>query len=194
MLSVPTMDKLRTLKLHGMLKAFEEQQTEKSNYEGLSFEERIGLLIDRELTEQDNRKLATRLKAAHLRQSACVENIDYTQPRGIDKNLIKKLSTGQWVNDRLNVLVTGACGVGKTFISEALAHKACLLGNTAYYVRARKMFTELALVKGDGQYKKMMRLLTRTRVLVIDDWGLAKLTDEQRQDFLEIIEERHNTG
>lgn len=194
MLSVPTQDKLRTLKLHGMLKALEEQFTDSGSYEGLSFEERLGLLVDRELTEQDNRRLATRLKAAGLRQSACMENIDYTASRGLDRSLIKKLATGQWINDRLNILVTGPCGVGKSFISEALVHKGCLLGYTAFNIRAPKMFTELALARNDGQYKKIMRTLTKAQVLVIDDWGLCALKDGERQDLLEIIEARHNVS
>jgi DNA replication protein DnaC len=194
MLSVPTQDKLRTLKLHGMLKALEEQFTDSGSYEGLSFEERLGLLVDRELTEQDNRRLSTRLKAAGLRQSACMENIDFTASRGLDRSLLKKLATGQWLNDRLNILVTGPCGVGKSFISEALVHKGCLLGYTAFNIRAPKMFTELALARSDGQYKKIMRTLTRTQVLIIDDWALCTLKDGERQDLLEIIEARHNVS
>ena len=192
MLSVPTQDKLRTLKLYGMLKALEEQISDSSHYEGLSFEERLGLLFDRELTEQDNRRLATRLKAAHLRQSACLENIDYAHPRKLDKSLIKKLATGQWVNDRLNILVTGPTGIGKSYVSEALAHRACILGHTAFNIRAPKMFNELAMARDDGQYKKFMRTLTKAQILVIDDYGLVTLNDGQRQDLLEIIEESHN--
>lgn len=194
MLSVPTQDKLRTLKLGGMFKALEEQIKEPGAYEALSFEERLGLLFDRELLEQDNRRLATRLKAAHLRQSACMENIDYAYPRKLDKSLVKKLAAGQWIDDRLNILVTGPTGIGKSYIAEALAHRACILGHAAFRIRAPKMFTELAIARDDGQYKKLMRILTKTRVLVIDDYGLTTLNDGQRQELLEIVEERHNTG
>ena len=194
MLSVPTQDKIRELKLHGMLKALEEQLTDKSSYEDLGFEERLGLLVDRELTEQDNHRLSTRLKAAGLNQSACMENIDFTPSRGLDRSLIKKLGVGQWINDHLNILVTGPCGSGKSFVSDALAHKGCLLGHTAFKIRAPKMFMDIALAKNDGQYKKIMRTLTKARVLIIDDWGLSTLNDGQRQDFLEIIEARHNVG
>lgn len=194
MLSTPTKDKLRTLKLHGMLKALDEQESQAGSYKGLDFEERIGLLIDRELTEQDNRRMVTRLKAAGFRQGACLEDLDYNPTREIDKSLIKKLATGQWVNDRLNILVTGASGAGKSYVSEALAHKACLLGYSAFNIRAPRMYNDLAMARGDGQYKKIIRSLTKTPVLIIDDFGLITLTDAQRQDLLEIIESRYNTG
>ena len=194
MLTVPTQDKLRTLRLHGMLKALDEQISDQGAYEDLSFQERLGLLVDREITERDNRRLASRLRTARFRQSACLEDIDFAAKRGLDKSLIKKLATGQWINDRLNILITGPCGAGKSYIAEALAHKGCVLGRSAFNVRSPAMFNDLAMAKGDGQYKKLMRLLIKTQVLVIDDWGLSTLTDTQRQDLLEIVDARHNTG
>jgi DNA replication protein DnaC len=190
MLPIPAQDKLRTLKLRGMLKGLEEQLAS-SSYETLSFEERLGLLIDRELTEQENRRLETRLRQARLRQTACVENIDFTQARGLDKGLVRKLSGGKWIEEHLNALITGPCGVGKSFIACALAHKACLLGHSVLYTRAPRMLQDLALARGDGRYLKLMRALTRTHVLVIDDWGLAALNDSERGDILEILEDRH---
>jgi DNA replication protein DnaC len=190
MLSTPTQDKLRILKLRGMLKALEEQLASDAS-DALSFEERLGLLIDREMTEQENRRLEVRLRQARLRQTACVENIDFTQSRGLEKALIKKLSVGKWVEDHLNVLITGPCGVGKSFIACALAHKACLSGHPVLYVRVPRMLQELALARGDGRYSKVMRALTRTHVLVMDDWGLAALSDTERGDLLEILEDRH---
>jgi DNA replication protein DnaC len=177
-----------------MLKALEEQLHDSAVYEELSFQDRLGLLIDREQTDQDNRRLATRLRSARFRQSACLEDLDFSGKRGLDKGLIKKLATGQWINDRLNILITGPCGAGKSYIAEALAHKGCVLGHAAFNVRAPGMFNDLAMAKGDGQYKKLMRLLTRTQILVIDDWGLTTLTDAQRHDLLEIIDARHNTS
>ena len=190
MLSTPTQDKLRILKLRGMLKALEEQLASDAS-DALSFEERLGLLIDREMTEQENRRLEVRLRQARLRQTACVENIDFTQSRGLEKALIKKLSVGKWVEDHLNVLITGPCGVGKSFIACALAHKACLSGHPVLYVRVPRMLQELALARGDRRYSKVMRALTRTHVLVMDDWGLAALSDTERGDLLEILEDRH---
>lgn len=193
MLPTPTQDKMRMMKLRGMLKALEEQLSSGA-CDALTFDERLGLLIDRELTERENRSLEIRLRQARLRQTACVENINFTHPRGLDKDLIKKLSGSKWILEHLNVLITGPCGVGKSFVACALAHKACLLGHTVLYVRAPRMFQDLALARGDGRYSKLMRALTRTNVLVIDDWGLAALTDAERRDLLEILEDRHQTA
>jgi DNA replication protein DnaC len=191
MLSLPTEDKLRSLKLYGMLKGFQEQRSSENSNQ-LSFEERLGLLIDQESMERDNRQLVIRLRNAHLRQEACVENIDYAQHRGLDKSLIKTMSTGKWLKDHLNVLVTGPCGVGKSFIACALSHKACLMGYSALYVRAPRLFTDLALARGDGRYTRIMKSLARTNLLIIDDWGLSTLTDVERTDLLEVLEDRHN--
>ena len=169
MLSEPTKDKLRTLRLHGMLKTLQEQSGDEQ-YVALGFEERLGLLIDRELTEQENRRLTSRLRQAKLKQDACVENIDFSVPRGLDKSVIKALTSGQWIKDKLNVLITGPCGIGKSFIACALSHKACLIGYNALYVRAPRLFGDLALAKGDGRYPRLMRSLTKTQLLVTDDF------------------------
>jgi DNA replication protein DnaC len=191
MLTIPTMDKLRTLRLYGMLKSFQEQ-TESSDYGQLSFEERLALMIDREMVEQENRRLSSRLRRAKLRQQACLENIDYQHPRGLDKSLVQLLGRGQWIKEHLNVLITGPCGVGKSFIACALAHRACLQGYTSLYLRAPRLFGDVALARGDGRYTKLMNAFARTNLLVIDDWGLSMLTDQERRDLLEILEDRHN--
>jgi len=191
MLSMPTEDKLRALKLYGMLKAFQEQQVQDGAGQ-LSFEERLGLLVDRESMDRDNRRLVTRLRNARLRQDSCIENIDYAQPRGLDKSVIKALSTGKWLKDHLNVLITGSCGMGKSFIACALSHRACLMGYSALYMRAPRLFNDLAVARGDGRYNKLMKSLARTNLLIIDDWGLSTLTDVERSDLLEVMEDRHN--
>lgn len=191
MLAIPTEDKLRTLRLTGMLKAWQEQNASQE-YSNLDFNERLGLMIDREITEQENRRLNSRLKMAHLRQQGCVENIDFKQSRNLDKSLIKSLAQCLWVKEHLNLLVTGPCGVGKSFIACALAHKACLEGYTVLYVRAPRMFSDLAIAKGDGRYPRLMKGFARANLLVIDDWGLSALNDIQRQELLEILEDRHN--
>lgn len=190
MLSTPTEDKLRLLKLTGMLKALQEQRS--GDYTQFNFEERLGLLVDRESLERESKRLTNRLHHAKLRQEACVENIDYSQHRGLDKTMIKALSTGQWVKEHLNVLITGPCGVGKSFIACALSHKACLLGHSAYYVRAPRLFNDLAVARGDGRYARLMKTLAKTNLLIIDDWGLSMLTDVERTDLLEVLEDRHN--
>lgn len=190
MLTIPTLDKLRALKFHGMAKAFEEQLAS-SDCEHSSFEERLGLLVDREATEQENRRLQSRLKQAKLRQTACMEDIDYRHPRGLDKSQMKSLSTCRWIKDHLNILVTGPCGAGKSFIACALGHRACLEGFRVLYFRAPRLFHDLAIAHGDGRYTKLMNSMAKAHLLVIDDWGLSVLTDQERRDLLEILEDRH---
>ena len=191
MLTIPTLDKLRALRLYGMLKSFQEQN-ESTDYDQLSFEERFGIMVDREMTEQDNRRLNSRIRRAKLRQQACMQDIDYRAPRGLDKSIMKVLGQCKWIKEHLNVLITGPCGAGKSFISCALAHKACLQGYSVLYVRAPRLFSDIAIARGDGRYTKLMNSLAKTNILLIDDWGLSVLTDQERRDLLEILEDRHN--
>ena len=139
MLTIPILDKFRDLRLQGMLKSYQEQN-ESSEYMNLSFDERLGLMVDREMGEQENKRLNTRLRKAKLRHQACVENIDYRTHRGLDKSLMNLLSQCKWIKEHLNVLITGPCGVGKSFIACALAHKACLQGYSARYIRSPRLF------------------------------------------------------
>lgn len=190
MLPHPTLDKLHSLRLAAMARGLEEQM-KMADIDSLSFEERLGLLVDREMTERENRRLKTRLRKAKLRHNASVEDIDYHHPRGLDKTLIVQLSCCQWINQHLNVLITGPTGCGKTFLACALAQKACRQGYTAQYIRLPRLFQELHIAKGDGRYRKLLADFARTDLLAFDDWGLAKLSDEQRHDLLEILEDRH---
>ena len=190
MLTHPTLDKLRTLKCAGMAAALTEQMT-LPDIDTLSFEERLGLLVDRELTERNNRRTSNRLRRARLKHQATLENIDYRHPRGLDKALMQSLATCQWVSDRLNILITGPTGVGKTWLACALAHSACRQGHTALYLRLPRLLQDLTIAKGDGRYPKLINTLARTQLLILDDWGLVKLTTEQRRDLLEILEDRH---
>lgn len=192
MLHHPTLDQLNNLRLTGMATALTEQMA-LPDMDALAFEERLGLLVDREITERNSRRLTTRLRQAKLKQSACMEDIDYRASRGLDKSVMARLADGRWVRDHLNILLTGPTGVGKTWLACALAHKACQLGSTALYCRLPRLLQSLPLAKGDGSYAKLMTKLARIDVLILDDWGLSKLTAEQRRDLLEILEDRHNT-
>jgi DNA replication protein DnaC len=190
MLTHPTLDKLQALKLTGMTAALSDQ-LQMPDIEELSFDERLGLLVDRELTARDNRRLTSRLRRARLKHQAALEDIDYRHPRGLDKSLIQALAACRWVQEHLNILITGPTGVGKTWLACALAQKACREGHTAMYLRLPRLLQELAIAKGDGRYPKLLTTLAKTEVLILDDWGLVPLTAEQRRDLLEILEDRH---
>lgn len=191
MLNHPTLDKLQTLKFTGMAKALAEQMA-LPEIEKLSFEERLGLLVDREMTERDDRRLKSRLRKARLKQQACLEEIDYRHARGLDRSLMADLASCQWAKKHLNILITGPTGVGKSWIACALAQKACREGYSAQYLRLPRLLEELTLAKGDGSYPKLLTSLAKINVLILDDWGLSKLTAEQRHDLLEILEDRHD--
>jgi len=191
MLNHPTLDKLHALKFTGMAKALTEQMA-LPEIDKLTFEERLGLLVDREITERDDRRLKGRLRKARLRQQACIEDIDHRHARGLDKALIADLAQCQWANKHRNILITGPTGVGKTWIACALAHKACREGYSAQYLRLPRLLEELPLAKGDGSYPKLLTTLAKMDVLILDDWGLSKLNAEQRRDLLEILEDRHD--
>jgi len=191
MLNHPTLDKLQDLRFTGMAKALSEQMA-LPDIDELSFEERLGLLVDREMTEREDRRLTTRLRQAKLKQHACIEDIDFKQSRGLDKSLILDLAQCQWIKRHLNLLITGPTGVGKTWVACALAQKACREGFTSLYLRLPRLLQELPIAKGDGTYTRLMNRLAKVDVLILDDWGLSKLIAEQRRDLLEILEDRHD--
>lgn len=190
MLIHPMLDKLQTLRFFGMLSALEEQM-KMPDIEKLSFDERFGLLIDREMIDRQNRRFKTRLRKAKLRQNACLEDIDFRHPRGLDKSLMLQLASGQWIKEANNLLIIGPTGVGKTYLACALAHKACQLDYSALYFRLPRLLQQLDIAKGDGRYGKLLKNFAKTNLLVIDDWGLKKLIKEQSHDLLEIFEDRH---
>jgi DNA replication protein DnaC len=193
MLNQQTMEKLYAMRLDGMAKAFTEQ-LEQPDLGALSFEERLGMLVDRQWTWRENRRLQRLLKNAKLKLNACVEDVDYRPPRGLDKSLMASLITSDWIKNRHNVIITGATGVGKTYLACALANKACRDGFTTFYTRAPRLFQDLAISQADGSYGKFMRKLAKTNLLLIDDLGLAPLDDRERRNLLEVIEDRHTTG
>jgi DNA replication protein DnaC len=190
MLIHPTLEKLKNLRLLGMSKALEEQMA-MEDIEEMSFEERLGLLVDREAVDRESRRLTTRLRKAKLRQNACIEDIDFRQPRGLDKSLITRLADCQWIKNHQNLIITGPTGAGKSYLTCAFAQKACREGYSAVYLRISRLFEDLSLAKGDGRYIKMLTGFAKTDLLVLDDFGLAKLNQEQRHDLLEIFEDRH---
>ncbi|MFC1478672.1 IS21-like element helper ATPase IstB [Candidatus Margulisiibacteriota bacterium] len=187
-----TIEKLRTLKMTGMIVALEEQLN-MSDINSLSFEERLNLLVDREVCERANRQLKRRLTQAKLKQNAVIEDIDFRNQRGLDKSVILTLSQCEWIRRHQNIIITGPTGVGKTFLAHALAQKACREGFKAVYYRLSRLLSELAIAKGDGRYAKLLQTIAKMDVLIIDDFGLSVLPDNQRRDFLEIMEDRYNT-
>lgn len=193
MLAHPTYERLLALGLAGMAKAFEEQRAA-PDLAALSFEERVGIMADREAAERDTKRLATRLKFAALRQDACVEDIDLRTPRGLDRQLLARLVSGDWIDRRQNCLITGPCGVGKSWLACALGQKACRDGRSVLYHRVPRLFEALALARGDGRHARLVKTLARVNLLILDDWGLAGLTASQRIDLLEILEDRNGRG
>ena len=190
MLNQQTLDKLQAMKLPGMAAAFADQLNQ-PDLDRLSFEERFGLIVDRQWTWKENNRLQRYLKNAQMKLNACMEDIDYKTPRGIDQSVIMSLSSCDWVRRHQNIIITGPTGAGKTFLACALSNKACREGYRSFYIRSPKFSYQMALAKGDGSYGKIINKLSKAQVLVIDDLGLAPMTDAERRDLLEVIEERH---
>jgi DNA replication protein DnaC len=192
-LTHPTLDQLHQLGLAGMASAFAELQAAPQTAE-LSHAEWLALLLDRELTERRDRRLKARLRYARLRHHATVEDVDYRVPRGLDRALFQKLAAGDWIDVPQNLIIEGPTGVGKSWLSCALGHKACRDNRSVLYQRIPRLFPDLALAHGDGRYPRLMRALGGVKLLILDDWGLEPLGPEQRRDLLEIVEERYGRG
>jgi DNA replication protein DnaC len=193
MLTHPTHDRLVALGLTGMAKAFEEQR-QQPNVASLTFEERFGLLVDREAIERENKRLVTRLKFANLRQNATIEDLNTKAARGLDKALFAKLATGEWIARRQDLLITGKTGTGKSWLACALGHRACRDDRPVLYHRVPRLLDALALARGDGRHARLLKSLARAELLILDDWGLAPMTSEQGRDLLEIVDDRHGRG
>jgi DNA replication protein DnaC len=193
MLTHPTEQRLVALGLAGMAKALEGQRRQ-PDVVALSFDERLGLLVDREAIERENKRLVSRLKFAGLRQNAVVEDVDMKAARGLDKALFARLAAGDWIDQHQNLIVIGPTGVGKSWIACALAHKACRDDRSVLYHRVPRLFEALGLARGDGRHARLLKSIARTQLLVLDDWGLANLTPDQGRDLLEIIDDRQGRG
>lgn len=191
MLIQPTIEKLCAMRLRGMAEAFEQQQQDASIH-SLSFEERLGLLIDRQWNWRQNRALDRRLRNGRLQGPACIEDIDYRTPRGLDRQLVRSL-TGEsaWVREHQHLFLIGPTGVGKTWLARAFAQKACRDGFTALFLKAAELFRDLAVARADGSHGKLLDRLGRIDLLIVDDWAMAPLTEAERRDFLEICDSRY---
>jgi len=191
MLNEQTREKLSTLKLHGMHQALEEQLRHPGITE-LSFDERFALLVDRQWSWKENKRLERLLGNAKLKLNACIEDIDDKKHRGVDKSVILGLAGCEWIRQAQNIIITGPTGVGKTYLACALANSACRNAYSALYVRCPRLFQHFTIARGDGSYAKLLHKLSKTKVLILDDLGLAPLTDEQRRDVLEVLEDRYD--
>lgn len=189
MLLEPTLTQLRHLRLDGMAAALEEQQAV-PDVQSLSFEDRLGLLVEREATVREDRRLTRLLRQAKLRLPASIEDLDLRSPRGLDRSYVVRLASSDWIRQHQVVLVTGPTGTGKTFLACALAQAACRQGLSCRYFRLARLLEELALARADGSYPKLMDRLQKTRLLLLDDFGLAPLGDAERRDLLEVLEDR----
>jgi DNA replication protein DnaC len=192
MLHTQTIDNLNALKLTAMAAMLEDQFTrQNTSFNDLSFEERLALLTDHEIMHRKNIKLRNNLRRSKLRQSASFEDIDFRRSRGLHKATFLAFTSCDWIRQHRNIFITGPCGVGKSFIANALGHKACLEGFSVSYTRSTRLLEDLAIAHGDGTFSKRLTALSKTHVLIIDDWGLKPLTEPQAHDLLEIIDDRH---
>lgn len=186
--------RLRQLKLNGMANAFERQNEQPNTYDNLSFAERFQLLIESESTERDCRKQDRLIKAAKFKMAAHGADIDYTHPRGLKRELVAQLLQCEWLTQSQNLLLTGPCGSGKTYIACAVGHEACIKGKSVKYYRLSRLMLALAQAKADGTYTKLLTQLAKLDCLIIDDWGLEPLEAPQRNDLMEIMDDRHGSG
>jgi DNA replication protein DnaC len=189
MLMEQTLEKMNAMKLTGMVDAL-GQQLSSAPHAKLSFDERLGLLVDAEWLAREQKRLKTRLHAAKLRYPASLENVDFKHPRGLDRQVVLSLGTCAFVQSRQNLVVTGPTGIGKSYLACAFVERACRRGHKATYVRLPRLLQELAVARGDGSYARILDRLAKAEMLAIDDWLLAPLRDSERRDLVEVIEDR----
>jgi DNA replication protein DnaC len=193
MLNQQTIEKLAVLKLNGMADNF-TLQLQQPKMNNLSFEDRFAMIVDAQWDWKENSRMKRYLRDAKLKLPACVEDIDYKTQRGIDQSVMMRLIAGDWIKNFQNIIITGPTGVGKTFLACALANKACRNGFHSLYLRSPGFYYQMALSRNDGSYRNIMNKLSKTNVLIIDDFGIAPLTDSDRRDLFEVVDERHGHG
>lgn len=190
MLNQPTLTKMHAMKLSAMADAL-ETQLGSAEHTKLTFEDRLGLLVDAEWIHREERKVTRRLQQARLRHTASIEDVDFRAPRGLDRQVVLSLAQCGWIGEGLNVLITGPTGTGKSYLACAFAERACRSGFSAYYVRTARLVHDLAVARGDGSYSRVLSRLAKTDLLVLDDWLLTPFKDPERRDILEVVEDRH---
>jgi DNA replication protein DnaC len=193
MLRQETLEKMNAMKLFGMVESFETQLSS-SEYAALSFEERVGLMVDTEWTAREQRKLARRLRGAKLKYPACLENVNFRASRGLNRQQVLSLGSCGWIAEHHNVLISGPTGIGKSFLACAFVERACRRGFTGYYVRAPRLIHDLGVARGDGSYGRLLAKLAKLDLLAIDDWLLHPLKESERRDLMEVIEDRAERG
>jgi DNA replication protein DnaC len=193
MSTTQTLIRLRDLKLSGMAAALEQQQGQPGTYEDLAFAERLELLLDREYQTRDHRKQDRLVRQARFKLQATVPDIDYQHPRNLKKTHVARLASTDWLEKSQNLLITGPCGSGKTYLGCAIGHQACMNGLSTRYYRMTRLLLELTQAKADGSYQKVLAQLAKVRLLILDDWGLEALTPAQRNDLMEIMDDRHGS-
>ena len=193
MSTTPTLIRLRELKLGGMAAALEQQQDQPGTYEDLPFTERLALLLDREYQSRDHRKQDRLVRQARFKLHATIQDIDYQHPRNLKKTQVARLASTDWLEKGQNLLITGPCGSGKTYLGCAIGHQACLNGLSSRYYRLSRLFLELTQAKADGSYQRLLAQLAKIKLLILDDWGLEALTPAQRNDLMEIMDDRHGS-
>jgi len=192
MLTHPTLHTLKTLNLLGMATAL-EQQLQQPELQALSFEERFGLLVDREVAVRDNRRLTRLLRQAKLKVAACIEDIDYRHPRGLKRGQLAPLLTGEWIRAHQNLCVVGPTGSGKTWLAGAWGNLAARLGCPVRYVRLPRLFEQLRIARGDGTYLRFIKAWAKIELLILDDWGLEPPSSTDCKDLLELLDDRYDT-